>query len=70
MIGKFAAPSMDGRFAIQKLTFTTRIMNGGLGSTPALRSCHMIERFCDADEGQPSAKSSRSSHRWPTAAYR
>ncbi len=30
------------------------------GSIPALRGCHTIERFCDAGEGQPSARNGRS----------
>jgi hypothetical protein len=30
-------------------------LNGRFGSTPALRGCHTIDRFCDAGEGQPSA---------------
>ena len=43
-------------FAIRKQTFASVNLNGRCGSTPALRGCHTIERFCDAGEGQPSAR--------------
>jgi hypothetical protein len=46
---------MDGRFAIRKPTFASASLNDRFGSTPALRDCHTIDRFCDAGEGQPSA---------------
>ena len=49
------------RFAIREPTLAPSIANGRIGSTPALRSCHTIERFCDAGEGQPSANFGRSS---------
>jgi hypothetical protein len=56
-------------FAIQLRAFAASIVNGNLGSTPALRGCHTIERFCDADEGQPSATNGHLLGARPMSAY-
>ena len=56
-------------FAIRKQTFASVNLNGRCGSTPALRGCHTIERFCDAGEGQPSARNGRSLEPLAMAAY-
>ena len=47
-------------FAIRKRTFAATNLNDRFGSTPALRGCHTIDRFCDAGEGQLSANIGRS----------
>jgi TPR repeat protein len=31
-------------------------LNGGFGSTPALRGCHTIDRFCDAGDLSAAAR--------------
>jgi len=49
MIGKFAAPSMNGRFVIRKPTFALTIMNDRNGSTRAVR-----DRLFSANIGRSS----------------
>ena len=65
----YEIPQLDGRSAIRKPPFATASWNGRFGSTPALRGCHAIERFCDAGEGQPSAINGRSLEPLAMAAY-
>ncbi len=44
MIGKFAAPSMDGRFANRNRTFAATILNGRFGSIPAFEETRFRHR--------------------------
>ena len=41
---------------VRYLTLASLGLNDQFGSTSALRGCHAIEHFRDANEGQPSAK--------------
>jgi hypothetical protein len=45
-------------------------VNGNLESTPALRGCDTIDRYCDAGEGQPSADTVKKLGTWAEVTLR